>query len=306
MRGAAVNGQRVPQDECSSDGGLHCAIDERVVELNQVHREVVIADPVPNSEEAGSWYYVVDCATCKAVIPFKHAPEGEPILRFPTMAVRCFQCRTVHTYAADLVSHRKAVAPPEIFKGGPTVARCDTSQHRHEDHSVADSSGCAIVECKIEPDTFSLRRDNIAIDAVSGKKSTVIFFLSSCFFAAAWIVQLALNILHPVSLAAFNEAHSYGPAVLLESAYRGAIFSGLTLFIFGMVSFLFRAYGLKRTVLGNDVLALITSNAFMRSLTTQITASVAFLARQARRTFRSWSPRRRRSSEESSEARSCG
>ena len=53
MRGAAVNGQRVPQDECSSDGGLHCAIDERVVELKQVHREVMIADPVPNWRKPG-------------------------------------------------------------------------------------------------------------------------------------------------------------------------------------------------------------------------------------------------------------
>ena len=309
MRGAAVNGQRVPQDECSSDGGLHCAIDERVVELNQVHREVVIADPVPNSEEAGSWYYVVDCATCKAVIPFKHAPEGEPILRFPTMGVRCFQCRTVHTYAADLVSHRKAVAPPEICKGGPTVARDavrDALQYRQEDHSVADSSGCAIVECKIEPDTFSLRRDNIAIDAVSGKRA-VIFFLSSCFFAAAWIVQLALNILHPVSLAAFNKAHSYGPAVLLESAYCGAIFSGLTLFIFGMVSFLFRDIRPQTYRSWQRCFGAHHEQRFYAVLDDgRSTASVAFLARQARRTLSPWSPRRRRSSEESSEARSCG
>jgi hypothetical protein len=68
-----------------------------------------------NLEEAGTWYYVVDCATCKALIPFKHAPEDEPVVRFPTMRVRCFQCHTDHTYAADLISHRKAVAPPGIF-----------------------------------------------------------------------------------------------------------------------------------------------------------------------------------------------
>ena len=165
MRGAAVNGQRVPQDECSSDGGLHCAIDERVVELNQVHREVVIADPVPNSEEAGSWYYVVDCATCKAVIPFKHAPEGEPILRFPTMAVRCFQCRTVTLTRLTSFPIAKRWRRRDFQRRTDCRAGDgdrEASQDRQEDHSVADSSGCAIVECKIEPDTFSLRRDNIA------------------------------------------------------------------------------------------------------------------------------------------------
>jgi hypothetical protein len=283
VRGAAVNGQLVPQDECSSDGGLHCAIDERVVEHNQVHREVVIPDPVPNSEEAGSWYYVVDCATCKAVIPFKHALEGEPILRFPTMGVRCFQCRTVHTYAADLVSHRKAVPPPEIFKGGPTVARDsvrDAFQYRQEDHSVADSGGCGTVECKIEPDTSCSRRDDVVIEAVSGKR-TMIFFSSSCFFAAACIIQLALKAFHTVPLAAFDGAHSFGPTVLLDGG-------GLSLFIFGMGGFLVDTCGFKRTVLGKDVLALITSNAFRQSLTTWINskakaARVTSLARQTRR-----------------------
>ena len=290
MRGAAVNGQLVPQDECSSDGGLHCAIDERVVEHKQVHREVVILDPAPNSEAAGSWYYVVDCATCKAVIPFKHAPEGEPILRFPTMGVRCFQCRTVHTYASDLVSHRNVVAPREIFTGGPAVARDavrDAFQSQQEHHSVADTGGCGTVECKIEPDASCSRRDDVVIEAVSGKR-TMIFFSSSCFFAAACLVQLALNVFHPVPLAAFDEAHSFGPTVLLDGVYFGAILCGLILFISGMRGFLVDAYSSKRDVLGKDVFALITRNAFMQSLMTWLsskakTAGVTSLARQARR-----------------------
>jgi hypothetical protein len=69
-----------------------------------------------NVEEAGTWYYVVDCAICKALVPFKHAPEDEPIVRFPTMWVRCFRCHTNHTYASDLISRRKTAVPPEIFK----------------------------------------------------------------------------------------------------------------------------------------------------------------------------------------------
>ena len=35
---------------------------------------------------------------------------------FPAMNVRCFQCHTHHTYAADLISHRKAAAPCGISK----------------------------------------------------------------------------------------------------------------------------------------------------------------------------------------------
>jgi hypothetical protein len=111
-----VKGQKVPQDESSSESCPHCEINELVQEHIEGQEKVGIADLAANLEEAGTWYYVVDCATCKAVIPFKHAPEGEPILSFPTMRVRCFQCHTNHTYAADLVSHRKAAAPRGIFK----------------------------------------------------------------------------------------------------------------------------------------------------------------------------------------------
>jgi hypothetical protein len=64
-----------------------------------------------NLEEAGAWYYVVDCATCKEPIPFKQAPsaEDESVVRFPTMRVRCPHCRNDHTYAGDLISRRQVV-----------------------------------------------------------------------------------------------------------------------------------------------------------------------------------------------------
>jgi hypothetical protein len=284
VREAAVNGQLVPQDECSPNGGLHCAIDERVVEHNQVRREVVTADPVPNSEEAGSWYYVVDCATCKAVIPFKHAPEGEPILRFPTMGVRCFQCRTVHTYAADLVSHRKAVAPCGVqLDKAPEIGQ-EASRYQQEDRSDGDTGQREIVECKIEPVTSSLQRDVGAIAAVSGKRE-VIFFLSSCLFATGLIFQPALNIDHPAP-----PAHSYGSAALLYSVYFGTVLCGLALFIFGMSRAFVDTYAFKSIFLRNHLLAVITSNALVRFLTTWINSSakpaiVSCLTRQTRRTL---------------------
>jgi hypothetical protein len=62
-----------------------------------------------NSEEAGAWYYVVDCATCKAPILFKQAPspEGEPVVHIPAMRVRCPHCRSDHAYAGELISRRQ-------------------------------------------------------------------------------------------------------------------------------------------------------------------------------------------------------
>jgi DNA-directed RNA polymerase subunit RPC12/RpoP len=62
-----------------------------------------------NSDEAGTWHYVVDCATCKETIPFKQAasPEDQPIVHVPTMKVRCPHCHNDHTYAAELISRRQ-------------------------------------------------------------------------------------------------------------------------------------------------------------------------------------------------------
>jgi hypothetical protein len=59
-----------------------------------------------NSDEAGTWYYVVDCETCKAVIPFKEAPspEGDQML---TMRGRCPHCHNDHTYGPGLISRRQ-------------------------------------------------------------------------------------------------------------------------------------------------------------------------------------------------------
>ena len=132
-----------------------------------------------------------------------------------------------------------------------------------------------------------MQRDNDVIAAVSGKRATI-FFLSSCFLATAWILRLALNISYPIPLAVFAEARSHGPAVLLHSAYFGAILCGLVFLIFGAGTFLVDTYGFKPNALRKDVLVLLTGNAFMRSLTTGIkpsakTASLTSLARQASR-----------------------
>jgi hypothetical protein len=237
-----VEDQKAPQDESSSESCLHCEINEPVQEHIEGQETVGIADLAANLEEAGTWYYVVDCATCKAVIPFKHAPEDEPILRFPTMRVRCFQCHTDHTYAADLVSHRKAAAPRGIFKRDrPPSHECDgnreASRDRQEDRGVGDSGGRVIPECEIDPVSSSLRRDDVVIAAVSGKRATI-FFLSSCFFAAGWVSQLALYIF-------YNELRSSGPAVLLGTACFGTVLLGLVLFIFGVGSFFVEACGFK-------------------------------------------------------------
>jgi hypothetical protein len=245
-----VKGQKIPQDESSSESCPHCEINELVREHIEGQEKVGIADLAANLEEAGTWYYVVDCATCKAVIPFKHAPEGEPILSFPTMRVRCFQCHTNHTYAADLVSHRKAAAPRGIFKRDrgqllseplshrphqpviPPSQTCDgdqeASRDRQEDRGE-DSGGRATLECEIAPVSSSLSRDDVVIAAVSGKRATI-FFLSSCFFTAGWVSQLALYIF-------YNESRSSGPAMLLGTAYLGTVLLGLVLFMFGAGSF---------------------------------------------------------------------
>jgi hypothetical protein len=205
-----------------------------------------------NLEEAGTWYYVVDCATCKAVIPFKHAPEDEQIVSFPTMRVRCLHCYTDHTYAPDLISHRKAAAPSGIFKGDRASFDAgdgdrEASRDQQEDRGVADSGGRVILDREIDPLSSSLRRDNIVIAAVSGKRATI-FFFSSCFFAAGWVSQFALDIVYPVPLAVLNELRWSGPAMLLRTAYFGTVLLGLVLFIFGMGSLFAEARGLKRKV----------------------------------------------------------
>jgi hypothetical protein len=209
-----------------------------------------LAGMTANLEEAGTWYYVVDCAICNAVVPFKHAHEDEPIVRFPTMRVRCFHCHTDHTYAADLISRRKTAAPREIFKRDRPPSHAgdgdrEASRDRQEDRGVGASGGRVILNREIEPISFSLRCYNMLIVAVSGKRATI-FFLSSCFFAAGWVLQLALDIFYPPRRAVLNELRLSDPAMLLESALFGTVLFGLVLFIFGIGSFFVEAFGFKR------------------------------------------------------------
>jgi hypothetical protein len=204
-----VKGQIVPDDERSSESCLHCEINDLVQEHVEGQEKFDLVALAANLEEARTWYYVVDCATCKAVIPFKHAPEDEPILPFPTMRVRCLHCHADHTYA---LSHRKAAAPSGIFKGDRPSSDAgdgdrEASRDRQEDRGVGDPGGRVILDREIDPLSSSLRRDNIVIAAASKKRATI-FFLSSCFFVAGWVLQLALDIFYPVPLAVLNELRS--------------------------------------------------------------------------------------------------
>jgi hypothetical protein len=151
------------------------------------------------------------------------------------MRVRCLHCHTDHTYTPDLISHRKAAGPSEIFKedrpsfaagGGDREASPNQQEHR----DGGNSGGRVILDREIDPLSSSLRRDNIVIAAVSGKRSTI-FFFSSCLFAAGWVSQLALDIFYPVPLAVLNELRSSGPAMLLGTEYFGTVLLGLVLFI---------------------------------------------------------------------------
>jgi hypothetical protein len=259
----------VTPDEGSPESCLDCEVKELVQERVEGQEKADTAELPANLEEARTWYYVVDCATCAAVIPFKYAPEDEPILRFPTMRVRCFQCHTHHTYSADLVSRRKAVAPSEISRRGQMPDARDgadeASPHQQDDRNLGASGGREIVECKIDPDSSSLRRAHIGIEPVSGKRVAV-FFLSSCFFAAGWVFQLLLNIFYPATLNVHSEPRLYGPALLLDSAFFGTVLFGLTFFIVGTGSLLVDRYGCMRDVLRKDVSVLPERNAFIQSL----------------------------------------
>src|SRR6516162_2034185 len=188
----------VLKEERSSESCPHCENNDLVQENVAEQERVDIADLAANLEEGGTWYYVVDCASCKVIIPFKHAPEDEPILRFPTMRVRCFHCHTNYKYAADLISRRKAAAPQGNFKRDPPSSGAgesdrEASRDLHEDRG--GSEGRAILEHEIDLPKSTLRRDEILTAAVSGKRARI-FFLSSCCFAAGWVLQLALDIFY--------------------------------------------------------------------------------------------------------------
>jgi hypothetical protein len=242
-----VKGQMAAHDERSSETCRDCDINDGVQEDVAGQEK---ADPVAlaaNLEEAGTWYYVVDCATCKAVVPFKYAPEGEPIVCFPTMNVRCFQCNTDHTYAADLISHRKAAAPCGISKRDQPPSHAsdgdrEASRDRQGDRGAGDSAGRVIIERNIDPISASSRRDNILDMVVSGKRATI-FFLSSWCFAAGWVSHVSLDIFYPAVL----ELRSSGPAMLLETAFFDTVLLGLALFVFGSGSYFVEAFGFERS-----------------------------------------------------------
>jgi hypothetical protein len=247
-----VKGQIVPQGEGASDGCLQCDINDLVNERLDGREKVDLVASVANLEESGAWYYVVDCATCKAVIPFKHAPEDEPIVCFPTMRVRCPHCHADHPYPADLISRRKAATPPGIFKrdrppsdaGGSSG---EASGDLQEDSRVEDPRECVILYHEIGPISSSLQCDNELIAAANGKRATI-FFLSSSFFAAGWILQLTLDIVYPVPPAVLDELRSSIPATLLGTAYLGTLLLGFVLSIFGMSGVFFETCGFKRKV----------------------------------------------------------
>jgi hypothetical protein len=241
------------QDERSSKSWLYCEINDLVQDHVGGQEKVDTADLAAEVAEAGTWYYVVDCATCKAVIPFKHAPEDEPILRFPTMMVRCFHCHTGHRYAPDLISHRKAAAPRGSLQRASDAGDGDqeASRDRQEDRGVGTSEGPVIFEREIDCLSSSLRRADILIAAVGEKKATI-FFLSSCFFAVGWVSQLALDVLYPAPLAVLNELRSSGPAMLLGTTFFSMVLLGFALFLFGIGSFLVETFGFKRRLIKGE------------------------------------------------------
>jgi hypothetical protein len=278
----AVKGQIVPAEH-SSAKCLRGESNDRTQEHVEGPEKVDITELAANLEEAGTWYYVVDCATRKAVVPFKHAPEGEPVVRFPTMRVRCFQCHTAHTYAADLISHSKAAAPRGIFNGDrqPSHAsdgKGEAARDRQEDLGEGDAGVCVILDREIDPISSSLHRDNILNVTVSGKRATI-FFLSSCFFAAGWAPQLALDFFYPAAL----ELHSSGLAMLLRIVFFGPVLIGLALFIVAIGSFFVETFGFKRRSMKRGF-ARIDSR--IASLAVHATSTVAlFLSEMRQRKF---------------------
>jgi len=105
-----------------------------------------------------------------------------------------------------------------------------------------------ILDREIDSISASLRCNNILNVAASRKRATI-FFLSSCFFAAGWVSQLALDIFYRTPLATVNELRSSAPAMLLETAFFGTVLLGLALFVFGSGSFFVEAFGFKRRLI---------------------------------------------------------
>jgi hypothetical protein len=297
-----VKGQMAAQDERSSESCLPCEINDLAQEHVKGQENVDLAASAANLEEA--WYYVVDCTTCKAVIPFKHAPENEAIMRFPTMRVRCFKCNTDHTYAADLISHRKAASPRGILKRDrpPSQARDgdrESPPDQQGERSARSSEKCVVLEREIVPISASLPYDNLLIPTVSGNRATI-FFLSSCFFAAGWVSHLARDIFYPVPLAVLNGFRSPGLAMLLGTAFLGTVLIGLLLFVIGMGSFFVEAFGFDHRLIkrafaridsrianlavgaGSTVVLFLTETWHRKFATRELPRALAGLALQSR------------------------
>jgi hypothetical protein len=62
-----VKGQIVPNDETSSESCPHCEIHDLIQEQVEGQGKFDLVDLAANLEKVGTWYYVVDCATCKGV-----------------------------------------------------------------------------------------------------------------------------------------------------------------------------------------------------------------------------------------------
>jgi hypothetical protein len=282
-----VKGQIVPQDERSSENCLHRQINDVLQQGVAEQEKVNVSAFAAHLEEDSTWFYVIDCLTCKAVVPFKHAPEDEPIVPFPAMNVRCFHCHTDHTYAADLISRRRAAAPVVMFEGDrPSSDEGDgdreASPDRKDDCGEGGSGVRVILDRAIIPISSSLRRNNILNVAVSEKTATI-FFLSSCFFAAGWVSQLVSYILYPPPVAVLNELCLSGQTGLLGPAFFRTVLPGLALFLFGIGSLLVESFAFKRRSMGNGF---FRSASYIVSLARHATGTAAlFLTETWRRKF---------------------
>ena len=83
---------------------------------------------------------------------------------------------------------------------------------------------------------------NSVLNVALGGKRPMIFFLSSCFFAAGWVSQLALGFFYPGPL------ESSGPVMLMGTALFGSVMLGLILFMFGIGSLFIEEFDFKRAL----------------------------------------------------------
>jgi hypothetical protein len=101
-----------------------------------------------------------------------------------------------------------------------------------------------IIERNIDPISASSQCTDVLNVVVSGRRATI-FFLSSCFFAAGWVLHVALDIFYPALL----ELRSSRPAMLLGIAFFGTVLLGLALFVYGTGSYFIEAFGFERRLI---------------------------------------------------------